>query len=242
MLVRVALLGAGLLVGSFAIGDSAAQSSPRDAASRFLDAWGDGRWAEAARLLDLDQFDRFRQDFLSRARRRPEEGPQISVEEMRRRDPNMPREVAEYYVRQMREQEQRYSDPTPFEFARVRSVAELRGLTTEEAAARWLESRDPAWQIRLQFETAGCPVPRDAESVSAPARRLVGVVDQSDGVAYAIFREARDAQDAPAWQGGDLFVMELKLQRGRWLVVPRGDLLPEVGMVDTEDCQGGRPR
>jgi hypothetical protein len=67
-------------------------------------------------------------------------------------------------------------------------------------------------------------------------------VDQSDGVAYAVFREERDDQDAPAWQGGDLFVMELRQQRGRWVVAPRGDLLPEIGMVDTEDCRGSKPR
>src|SRR5262249_12932144 len=143
------------------------------------------------------------------------------------------------YVRQMKEQRDRYSDPTPFEFAHVRSVAELRGLTAEEAAAHWLESRDPSWQIRLQFASAGCPVPKDAETASSPTRRLIGIVAEDDTLSYALFRELRDDHDAPDFQGGDLFVMQLKQRRGRWMVVPRGDLLPDVGTVDTEDCRRG---
>jgi len=240
MRARAAWLGAGFIVAAAMAGPSEAQSSPRDAASRFLDTWSDKRWAEAARLLDLDHFDRFRQDFIGRAGRRSDNGPPMTVEEMRRRDPDMPREVAEYYIRQMREQEQRSSDPTPFEFARVRSVSELRGLTAEEAAARWLESRDPAYQIRVQFEGAGCPVPRDADSAAAPERRLLGVVADGDTAAYAVFREQAPDQTRSASEGGDLFVMELKLRRGRWMVEPRSDLLPEIGMVDTEDCRRGR--
>ena len=214
-----------------------AQTSAREVAGRFLEAWNARRWTEAASLLDLDQFDRFRQDFIARSRRSASQRPTMTVEEIRRRDPDMPREVAEYQIRQMEEQQRRYADPTPFEFARVSSVTALRALRVEEAAARWLESRDPQWQVRMQFEQAGCPAPDDLESIPAASRRLVGVVADNAGPTYAVYKEDRPADESPDWAGGDLFVMELKQVRGRWTVQPRADLLPEVGGVDVSSCR-----
>lgn len=216
---------------------AAGQSSPRDAAVGFLDAWNARLWAETARFLDLDSFDRFRRDFVARARRQPEEGPQPSVEEILRNNPDMPREAAEYQLRRMREQQRRFADPTPFEFARVSSASALRALTAEEAAARWLESRDPRWQVRMQYEQAGCPAPADLAEVPLPRRRLIGVVADGDSTTYALFKEDRGADGAPAWVGGDVSVMELAQRRGRWVVVPRADLVPEVGNVDVSDCK-----
>ena len=214
-----------------------AQSSPREAAAGFLEAWNARRWTETARLLDLDAFDRFRRDFITRARRQPDEGPQPSVEDILRRTPDMPREAAEYQIRMMREQQRRYADPTPFEFARVSSASALRALTAEEAAARWLESRDPRWQVRMQYEQAGCPPPADVADIPVPRRRLIGVVADGDSTTYALFKEDRGDDTAPAWVGGDVSIMELTQRRSRWLIIPRADLIPEVGTVDTSDCK-----
>lgn len=216
---------------------AAGQSSPREAAAGFLESWNARRWAETARFLDLDSFDRFRRDFIARARRQPDEGPQPSVEEILRNNPDMPREAAEYQLKAMREQQRRYADPTPFEFARVSSASALRALTAEEAAARWLESRDPRWQVRMQYEQAGCPPPADLADIPLPRRRLIGVVADGDSTTYALFKEDRGADGAPAWVGGDVSVMELALRRGRWVVVPRADLVAEVGNVDVSDCK-----
>jgi len=216
---------------------AAAQSSPREAAAGFLEAWNARRWAETARLLDLDLFDRFRRDFIARARRQPDEGPQPTVEELLRNNPDMPREAAEYQIRMMREQQRRFADPTPFEFARVASATALRALPVEEAAARWLESRDPQWQVRMQYEQAGCTPPADLADIPLPRRRLIGVVSDGDSATYALFKEDRGDEGAPAWVGGDVSVMELALRRGRWVIVPRADLVPEIGTVDVSDCR-----
>jgi len=149
----------------------------------------------------------------------------------------MPRDVAEYQVRMIRQQRERYADPTSFEFARVRSLDELQRLSPADAAARWLESRDPAWQIRMQYQAAGCRPPADADDVPPVHRRLIGIVDEDDATSYAVFREERADDQAPDWAGGDVFVMVLRRDGSRWQVVPRSDLLPEVGMVDTRDCR-----
>ena len=213
------------------------QVPPREAAERFLNAWNTRRWPEAARYLDLDQFDRFRQDFIARSRRGSNEGPQPTVDDLRRRDPDMPREVAEYQIRRMEEQRRRYADPTPYEFARVSSISALRALSPEEAAARWLESRDPQWQVRMQFEQAGCSVPDDVGDIPIPHRRLIGLVPDADSLNYAVYREDQGGEQGPAASGGDISVFELKLRRGRWLVSPRADLVAEVGEVDTGQCR-----
>jgi hypothetical protein len=213
------------------------EPSPRSVAGRFLEAWNARRWSEAARYLDLDQFDRFRQDFIARARRGSNEGPRPTVEDLRKMDPEMPREVAEYQIRRMEEQRRRYADPTPFEFARVSSLSALRALAPEEAAARWLESRDPQWQVRMQFEQAGCSAPNDLEEIPIPRRQLIGVMPDGDSLSYGVFREERAGDQNAGWMGDDLSVLELRLRRGRWLVSPRADLLPEVGEVDVPNCR-----
>jgi hypothetical protein len=231
------LVSAPLLLSAALSTTAFAQSSPRDVAARFLEAWNQRRWSEAARFLDLAEFDRFRQDFITRSRRSADEGPRPTVEELLRRDPDMPREVAEYQIRMMEEQRRRYADPTPFEFARVPSATALRNLSSLEAAARWLESRDPQWQVRMQFEQAGCSIPNDLDQIPLPRRRLIGVIADGDSVTYGLFREEQPGDDSPAWAGGDLSVLQLKEREGRWLVVPRADLVPEVGAVDVSDCR-----
>jgi hypothetical protein len=217
---------------------AAQSSSPKDAAARFLEALAEGYWAGAARLLDLEAFREYVDHFLTRSQRPTSERPLPTVEELRRQDPSMPREVAEWQVRQMREAQERFGDPTPYEFAGVRSAAELRRLRTEEAAARWLEARDPHYSIRRQLEEMNCPVPRDDE-LPAASRRLIGTLADGDSAAYAVYREVIEFGGPPA--GGDLNLIELKLRGGRWLIQPRGDLLPELSLgLEPGECPGRR--
>lgn len=228
------------LLGALALGPAAAAAqtgSPGDVASRFLASVGGGRYEEASRLLDLTAFAEYVDLFLSREQRSPSDRPIPTVEDLRRQDPSMPREVAEWQVRQMREAASRFGDPTPYEFARVRSVAELRRLRTPEAAARWLEARDPRYVLQRQLAEANCPIPSESD-FPAPSRRLIGTVADGDTVAYAVYREDIEFGGPPS--GGDLGVIELKLRGGRWLIQPRGDLLPEVSLgLAPGECPSG---
>lgn len=234
-------LGVGALAFSaLPLQSAVAQPSPGDAATMFVQAWNARQWLTAARLLDLDTFDRFRRDFITRARRSPEEGPRMTVDDLRKTNPDMPLEVAQYQVRMMEEQRRRYADPTPYEFARVASASILRNLDVAEAAGRWLESRDPQWQVRMQFEQAGCPAPDDVNQIPSPKRSIAGIVQTSDSTSYAIVKEEREGDTGPAWAGGDLTVIELIQIRNRWLVRPRADLVPEVGAVDVSSCKRDR--
>jgi hypothetical protein len=231
--LRLALAAALPLVAAAPL--TAQAAPPRDVATRFLQAIGTGRWDDAARLLDLAAFEEYLRLFAERAREAQGGRPVPTVEELRRRDPTLPRDVAEWQVRQMREARDRFGDPTPWEFARVRSAAELRRLRPEEAAARWLEARDPRYALRQQLAAMNCPAPAD---LPAPARRLIGTVADGDSVAYALYRE--DIQFGGPPTGGDLAVMELRLRRDRWAIQPRGDLLPEVSLgLEPGECPGG---
>jgi hypothetical protein len=215
-----------------------AQSQPPgDVAERFLTAVAADRWSEAARLLDLDAFREYVDVFLRRAgEAQRERRPVPTADELRRQEPSMPREVAEWHVRQMREADERMGDPTPYEFAGVRTTAELRRLSPEQAAARWLEARDPGYVIRRQLEAMGCPAP-NADELPRLQRRLLGVIEEGDSVAYALHREDVELGGPPA--GGEFGVMELTLRRGRWLIQPRGDLLPDLSLdLEPGQCPG----
>jgi hypothetical protein len=66
------------------------------------------------------------------------------------------------------------------------------------------------------------------------------VVPDGDSLAYGVFREdraERPGEESPSWAGGDLWVLELRFRRGRWLVSPRADLVPEVGQVEVGNCR-----
>ncbi|MEZ4586554.1 MAG: hypothetical protein R2909_09170 [Gemmatimonadales bacterium] len=216
----------------------AQSGSPEETARPFLDAVATRRWDQAARLLDQRAFEEVLDDFVSRAGR-SDDRRLPTVEDLRRQDPSMPRDVAEWQIRQMREAEQRYADPTPFEFAGVRTVAELRRLSPREAAARWLEARDPRYAIRQQLEAMRCPT-TSMEQIPVPDRRVLGAVLDGEGVAYAVYRENVEFGGGPS-AGGDIGVIELHRDRGAWVVIPRGDLLPELSLdLQPGECPNGR--
>jgi len=216
----------------------AQSGSPEETARQFLDAVATRRWDQAARMLDQRAFEEVLEDFVSRAGR-SDDRRLPTVEDLRRQDPSMPRDVAEWQIRQMREAEQRYADPTPFEFAGVRTVAELRRLSPREAAARWLEARDPRYAIRQQLEAMRCPT-TSMEQIPVPDRRVLGAVLDGEGVAYAVYRENVEFGGGPS-AGGDIGVIELHRDRGAWVVIPRGDLLPELSLdLQPGECPNGR--
>jgi hypothetical protein len=67
---------------------------------------------------------------------------------------------------------------------------------------------------------------------------VLGVINESDAEAYALVKEERPDGGEPDYYGGDLTVIQLKQRGSRWAVVPRGDLLPDVGVnIDPESCR-----
>jgi hypothetical protein len=145
-------------------GCSASRAPPADVARDFFAAERDGRWLDAAHLLDLKSFEPQREQSITNARRaRPEF--HLTVEQLLRHNPTMPRAVAEYQVKQS-ETMMRDFNPLLYEYADVPNADSLAHLPVDVAAARWLEAKDPRWLFPKSDKTG---VPAECEKSSGPA-------------------------------------------------------------------------
>jgi hypothetical protein len=211
----------------------ASNASPSDVARDFFAAERDGRWLDAARLLDLKAFEAQRTQDVANARR-AREGFHLTVEQVRSSDPSMPRAVAEYYVKRAASMSHD-SNPLLYQYARVPSADSLAALPIDVAAARWLEAKDPRWMMHLGRGSGGCELPESADSLfKPPPRRVVAATRDltisalADSVTYILFRDSvprfpGSASPAAALSSETVSspgVLALVLTPGGWRIVP----------------------
>lgn len=196
--VAAALAALALPSMSQAQSGSSGPGSAYAVADSFFRAWGDARWRDAARLLDLQAFGRLRDaqvHSMRRARIR-----RMTAEELMREAPKMPRAVAEYQAAEFNARAGR-NDWLLYDYANVPSVDSLAALSVEEAAARWLEAKDQRYHVRraLEEQRSRCTVPDSvfAQMFPLPTTKyeLLGTLVR-DSLAYTLFDEAYDP--APA--------------------------------------------
>ena len=132
-------------------GPSGAQS-PRRAASSpdsarlvadlFFRALADEKWEVAASMLDTTVIRRIMNQRLRRPPQRNPDAP--TIQDFLRDDPAKPIAVAEYELKRYRDQVAKFDAGEMFshEFDGVRSLEELRALSTLQAAARYLQAQD----------------------------------------------------------------------------------------------------
>ena len=225
------LAAVSFLVGFSLEAQPQAQTPAPDAVVReYFDAIEKGRFLEASRHLDTGYFADSKRDMM-RTYRNPRRRPAMTVEAFMQHDPEMPRAVAEY---QMKQFERSALGPEfaelEYMFADVPDTTALKLLSARELAARWLEARDWRYQVRRTWRSNRCPPGGDTLTVdldsiisSLPVlkRELLGIVRRRD-TAFAVFREAgetiriRPPVDPPR-------VLTLVL-RDRWRVVPDENL------------------
>jgi hypothetical protein len=201
MIPRMRLLLVGSMLASLATlspvhavrAQSAAGSGSPDAvADSFFRAWGEARWTDAARLMDLTAFGRLRDEEVrsmrhARVRR-------MTAEELTKDAPDMPRAVAEYQAAQFNERAGR-NDWLMYDYANVSSVDSLAALPVEEAAARWLEAKDERYGYRraIQEQRSRCNVPDSVFARLFPlpttSYQLLGTIVK-DSLAYALYEES----------------------------------------------------
>ena len=175
------------------------QSNPGDVVRSFFKAEDESRWIDAARMLDLKSFEPIQRNAIATSRQRGT-FRQLSAEEVMKLDPGMPRTVAEYQVK--RSNELRARDYILDEFARVPSVDSLAALSTEQAAARWLEAQGPEWRTELAsrdnrgYPKIDCPGLSDSakkalivQSERMPQVRVLGETQGSDSLRYVVIAE-----------------------------------------------------
>jgi hypothetical protein len=223
------------------------QSNPADVVRAFFQAESDGRWRDAARMLDLAQFEAFRQSTVEGLRNRPARR-HLTADDYMRLQPDMPRAVAEYQIKQMNDNSQRF-DQLSQEFAHVTSVDSLAGLSAEEAAARWLEAQGPEWKTELAARESRMPAVVDCPELPDSARRalivkaesqlkqvVLGATAESDTVRYVVvgqdFGFRRSSRDASVGYHPSFLpnVITVRNVGGNWRIEPALDLERVNGM------------
>jgi hypothetical protein len=142
---------------------------------------------------------------------------------MMRSDPKMPRSVAEYNAARINAMR----DTVKFsylshEYAGVTNVDSLAKLSPAEAAARWLQAKDPQWQMTHSpyGDPACAALPAKYQ---AHLRRTVVATATADSTGYVIYDQnvvmagdsTRDMRTNPS---GFLNVLVLNRRAGRWVV------------------------
>jgi hypothetical protein len=224
---------------------SAHAQHPEDVVRRFFAAEDEGRWLDAARMLDLSAFERIRKTAVEAARHRGDfVGP--TVESLMRMDPDMPRTVAEYQVREWQRHMHDY-DFLAQEFAHIASADTLAALPVDGAAARWLEAKGPAWRTELQWRDPrnrprnDCPMSLSDSAIKAlelrQARRpravILGATTDTGTVSYVvvdIMFPGVSRADSVLRQGPLARAIELRRSSGTWRIEPAPDLPSANGM------------
>lgn len=223
----------------------------RKTAEAFFAAQRDGRWLDAAHLLDLEAFERIRtedvRDYRSQKTRKP-----ITAEMLQKHDPALPREVAEYQARQSNKLSEE-SDLLALAFADVPTSDSLAALPVAEAAARWLQAKDPRWQMarsRRERASPECTLPPEAiEKLSLPLARIVGVTvgasnkAGSNDVGYVLYRRwpwtlAQSSMSPADELGFPPSILTLTRRAGKWRIFPT-ETDNFAGEVFSYDCRVG---
>lgn len=213
---------------------AAQRSSAESAARNFFAAISAEDWRGAAALLDLDAFRPLVEQALEAARdfRPPAD---LTVEDILRREPGMPREVAAWQLQRIKQElAGETPDPLGHQFAGVAGPGALRALPLDQAAAAWLEAQDTRPRIREALTRKRCPIPSRDSLARLTRRDVLGAVQQGDSLAWAPHRSARaPADSAEPWLPGPA-VLELRRRDGAWRVVPRYDLLGAPDLLEEE--------
>jgi hypothetical protein len=220
-----------VLLPSALSGQTRSGASATEVAREFFTAQSDGRWLDAARLLDLRAFEAYRQDAIRTSRlSKGFVGP--TPEQVMAKQPDMPRAVAEYVARQYSRTAD--SDALSMEFARTTSADSLAFMPADEAAARWLEARDPRWQLERSRThlPPDCIRPPIGPTVKPLPNNALGEVmylltapGGTDSMSYVVFREPSGSPSSRIGDGMPPGVLTLTRANGQWKILP----LPDVG-------------
>jgi hypothetical protein len=153
-------------------------------------------WAGLADLCDPVSLRAFKREVLD-GFPEDEDGLWIDIDDLMEREPDMPREVAEYQLGRMN----RYMDPMyrlRSQVYAVRSIAELRDMEPGRVFARWLQARSPEHFPHDDEAEQPWELP-ELESLGKPTRAYrytaLGSVPDSAEIAYVVYRQSRSPHD-----------------------------------------------
>ena len=238
------------------------RDTPAAVVDSFFRAREQSRWRDAARLMDLESFGGLRDEAV-RNMRRPPTVHHVTPEDLMKSDSKMPRVVAEYQASRSNEQIGR-NDWLLYEYADVSSADSLAALPLDVAAARWLQARDPRYQMRRSIEAQriSCDLPDStitrlirmpmtrarvlgtvlADSMAFVLYDEVPVVDEPEARPDSTRRRAKHRRaSAPAFAVMPPPVLTLRRVGTHWRIAPGEPFGGWSGFSAFIDCSGARP-
>jgi hypothetical protein len=205
----------------------------------FFRAEAEGRWIDAAHMLDLSHFEGVRRSTIE-ALRSMASRPPITAKQLMEMQPDMPLAAAEYQVKTMSAASHGYSFLSR-EFARIPSADSLAATPLDIVAARWLEAKGSRWQeeqalaeARGHSETGCAQLPDSALrqftiGSSLVSAAILGAAEASDSTGYVVVDfQARHhvgvPVGAPSYPDPSPHVLALRKVAGKWSVVPAMDM------------------
>jgi hypothetical protein len=259
--VKRQLLGVVALLSAYPVTGLAQSAAPLQQVVRdFFAAEAEGRWLDAAHMLDLTRFEGVRRSAIGTARSLGSP-PKVTVKQLMEMDPSMPVAVAEYQIKSMSDASRGF-DYLLSEFARVSSTDSLAALPLDEAAARWLEAKGPRWQTERAMTAArsrpqtGCALIPDSVARLAPGQLempqsvVLGATAPSDSTGYVVVgfgttRIRHQSGEDASYPDLSPRVLALRKLDGSWKVVPAVDM-PHAdamsgGSVSIYKCSMSKP-
>jgi hypothetical protein len=186
----------------------------------YFRAVADERWDAAAAFVDTTAVRRLVAEQLRRPPRAMRR--EMTIEDFMQDDPNKPRVVAEYQLKQYQKSAARF-DPggmLAYEFAGIRSIDALRALTIPQATVAYIKATDFRVQMREQVRLSGCG-DTTAATGSGPfsIRRIVATAVASDTAAYVLYEDGMFASMDPAYPG-EPSVLILRWRGSAWKIHP----------------------
>lgn len=226
---------------------ASANLDPASTVRAFWEAVFAARWPEAVDLLNLADVDRLRRQQVKYAR--APRGRDYTAADLMLRDPEMPREAAEYEIRKQEKERKQFPERPFWMYYGVDSAAQLERMPLEEVAMRWLQAADPLWQVQEVRRVNHCPLAQGLDSLRSTRHALVyGSVPAGTDTAIVAFRSewfpVLDFFTDPGEIRPPQFAVLTKGQAG-WRIHPLRGLLENVrgGLAgfDLSDCPRRKP-
>jgi hypothetical protein len=217
--------------------------SVRLAADLFFRAVADERWEVAASMVDTVVIRRL---VAEQVRNPPERvRREMTVDDFLRMDSTKPRVVAEYELKRYREQTAKFdvASALAYEFSGVRSIDDLRALSTLEASARYLQAQDIRTLIREHARRSGCGMNESGHMAPVAFHRIIAVALANDTLAYVLHDDGMLGTRVDQGSPINPTVMQLRLRAQAWRVYPAPGLLGLTGIgFSSTQCDSTRGR
>lgn len=223
------------------------QNLPTDspeAVARAVFAALEARQYEAvAPFIDPESLAQFHESALDAARSR-ERPIRLTVEDLKRYNPEMPDTVAEYQVQQFTRREADTRSWLAGDYAGVETLEQMRALSLEQLFGRWLEAQAPEYRMRQAMRESRNPA-LEADLLPETLRirrQVLGEVREGENLAHVVHRFRWEA-GSELEPDGEVRVTTLHRTPAGWRMIWSPEFLGtsnwSFGLSETDSQEAG---